>query len=97
MWPQAGHRRVREEVIQISDGSMHSPRESRMFKGGEKISGDMGEDGVSVAPSQSLATRDFTCEINPDFIPCNKTEKIRTNVTLRPRYLTEETGKLTSI
>ena len=57
------------------------PGKSRMFKGGENIPGDMGEDGVSVVASQSLATRDFTCEINPDLFPCNKARKIRMNVT----------------
>ena len=67
-----------------------------MFKGGENIPGDMGEDGVSVVASQSLATQDFTCEINPDLFPCNKTGKTRMNVILSPGYLTEETGNSTS-
>ena len=52
---------------------------------------------MSVASSQSLATRDFTFEINPDPFTCNKAKKIRTNVTLSPRYQTKETGKLTCL
>ena len=63
-----------------------------MFKGGKNIPGDMGEDGVSVVASQSLATWDFTCEINPDSFPCNKTRKIRMNLTLSLGHQTEETG-----
>ena len=73
------------------------PGESRIFSGRENIPGDVGEDDVSIAASQSLATRDFTCEINPDLFPCNKTGKIGTNITLSPRHLTKETGKLTSL
>ena len=68
-----------------------------MFKGGENIPGDMEEDGVSVVASQSLATQDFTCEINRDLFLCNKTRKIKTNVTLNPRHQTKEIGKLTSL
>ena len=49
-----------------------------MLKGRENIPGDIGEDDVSIAASQSLACRDFTCEINTDSFPCNKTRKIRT-------------------
>ena len=64
----------------LTDQSMHSPWEIRIFKGGENIPGDVGEDGVSVAASQSLATRDFPCETNQDSFPCNKTGKIRMNV-----------------
>ena len=45
---------------------MHSPWESRMFKGGKNIPGDIGEDGVSVAASKSLAIRDLNYEINLD-------------------------------
>ena len=52
----------------------------------------MGEHGVSIVASQSLATQDFTCEINPDSFPYKKTEKIRTNVILRLGHLTKETG-----
>ena len=68
-----------------------------MFKGGKNILRDMGEDGVSVADSQSLATQDFIHEINLDSFPYNKARKIRTNVTLSPRHQTEETGMLTSL
>ena len=68
-----------------------------MFKGGENIPGDMGEDGVSVVASQSPATQDFTCEINLDLFPCNKTRKIRMNVTLSPGHQSKEIGKLTSL
>ena len=52
---------------------------------------------MSIVASQSLATQDFTCEMNPDLFPCNKTGKVRKNVTLSPKHLIEETGKLTSL
>ena len=68
-----------------------------MFKGGKNIPEDMGEDGVSVVASQSIAIQDFTCEINPALFPCNKTRKIRMNVTVSPGHRTKETGKLTSL
>ena len=68
-----------------------------MFKGGENNLGDMGEDGVSIAASQSLANWDFTYEINLDLFPCNKKGKITPNVTLGPRHLTEKMGKSTSL
>ena len=66
-----------------------------MFKGGKNTTGDMGEDDVSIAAFQSLATLNITCEINPDSFPCKKTRKIRTNIILNPRHLTKGTGKLT--
>ena len=50
-----------------------------------------------VAGSQSPSTQDFTSEIYPDLFLCNKTRNIRTKVTLSPRHLTKETGKLTSL
>ena len=59
-----------------------------MFKGGKNIPEDIGEDSVSVVAFKSLATQDFTCEINPDLFPCNKERKIRKNVTLSPGYET---------
>ena len=73
------------------------PGKSRMSLGGENIPGDVGEDGVSVAASQSHATWGFTCEINPDLFPHNKMGKIGMNVTLSPGHLTKETGQLTSL
>ena len=38
------------------------PGKTGVFKGGEKNPGDVEEDYVSVATSQSLATRVFICE-----------------------------------
>ena len=68
-----------------------------MFKGGKNTTGDMGEDDVSIAAFQSLATLNITCEINLDSFPCNKTRKIRTNVTLSPGHWTKEIEKLRSL
>ena len=68
-----------------------------MFKRGKNIPVGMGEDGVSIVTSQSLATKDFTCEINPDTFLCNILGKIRMNVILSPGHLTKETGKLTCL
>ena len=67
------------------------------MKGGENIPGDMGEDTVSVAASQSLANWDFTYEINLDLFPFNKAGKITMKETLSPKHLTKETGKSTSL
>ena len=46
-----------------------------MFKGGKNTTGDMGEDDVSIAAFQSLATLNITCEINLDSFPCKKNKE----------------------
>ena len=76
-----------DELI-LRPGYGLSQLEKRGFSGGEMPSRVVGEGGVPVAASQSLATRDFTCELIPDSFLSPKTVKIGGSKILRSGHLT---------
>ena len=70
------------------DPDMYSPSLRDVVLGRREPSRVVGEGGVPVVASQSLATQDFTCELIPDSFLSPKTVKIGESKILSSGHLT---------